>query len=59
MPFPEKLTPSILLILLSFTIGCGREGTITPVRSAGGNIETLIIGPYTETCQGFIEQQLP
>ena len=20
-------------------------------------IETLIIGPYTETCQGFIEQQ--
>ena len=47
MPFPAKLTPSILLILLSFTIGCDRDE----------HIETLIIGPYTETCQGFIEQQ--
>lgn len=47
MSFPAKLTPSILLTLLVFTIGCGRDG----------NIETLIIGPYTQTCQGFIEQQ--
>ena len=57
MLFPAKLTPSILLILFVFTIGCGREGTIKPIRSVEGNIETLIIGPYTETCQGFIEQQ--
>ena len=57
MPFPTKLIPSIHLILLVFTIGCGRDGTIRPVPSADGNIETLIIGPYTETCQGFIEQQ--
>lgn len=47
MSFATKLTPVILLILLVFTIGCGRDS----------NIETLIIGPYTETCQGFIEQQ--
>ena len=47
MSFPAKLTPSILLILLIFIIGCGRDE----------HIETLIIGPYTETCQGFIEQQ--
>lgn len=57
MPFPTRLTSLIFLIFLVFTIGCGREGTIKPVRSADGNIETLIIGPYTETCQGFIEQQ--
>lgn len=57
MMFPRKLTPSILLILLVFTIEYGREGTIKPVRSANGNIETLIIDPYTQTCQGFIEQQ--
>ena len=47
MSFPAKLTSSILLILLVFIIGCGRDE----------HIETLIIGPYTETCQGFIEQQ--
>ena len=57
MSFSAKLTLSIPLILLVFTIGCSRDGTIKPVPSADGNIETLIIGPYTETCQGFIEQQ--
>ena len=57
MPFPTKLIVPITLLFLTLAIGCGREGTIKPVPSAGGNIETLIIGPYTETCQGFIEQQ--
>ena len=45
----------ITLILLSLTIGCGR--TNPPITPGQENIETLIIGPYTETCQGFIEQQ--
>ena len=45
--FIKKLLIPITLILLALTIGCGRDG----------NIETLIIGPYTETCQGFIEQE--
>ena len=56
MPFPAKLLIPTALLLLSFTIGCGREGTIKPGASTD-KIETLIIGPYTETCQGFIEQQ--
>ena len=50
-----KLTLSIALLFIAFTIGCDRSGAlITPEKE---NIETLIIGPYTETCQGFIEQQ--
>ena len=57
MSFPAKLTPSILLILLVFIIGCGREGTIRPVPSVDGNIETLIIGPYKVDCVGAFEQE--
>ena len=43
----KKLIVPITLIFLFSIIGCGRDE----------HIETLIIGPYTETCQGFIEQQ--
>lgn len=42
----SQIIPTILVFLL-LTIGCDRDE----------HIETLIIGPYTETCQGFIEQQ--
>ena len=55
MQFPTKLTLPIALIFFSVMIGCDRSGSlITPEKE---NIETLIIGPYTETCQGLIEQQ--
>lgn len=47
MQFPTKITFSITLILLSLTIGCDRDEYT----------KILIIGPYTQTCQGFIEQQ--
>ena len=47
MQFPTKITFSITLILLSLTIGCDRDE----------HTKILIIGPYTQTCQGFIEQQ--
>ncbi len=47
MPFSTKLIIPITLFALAVSIGCSRDTTI----------ETLIIGPYTETCQGFIEQQ--
>ena len=47
----NKLLFSITLILLSLTTGCEREVTTSE------NTEILIIGPYTQTCQGFIEQQ--
>ena len=57
MPFPTKLLIPVPLFLLLFTIGCGREGTLKIGRSTDEMIETLIIGPYTQTCQGFIEQQ--
>ena len=59
MPFPIKLILPTILILLALTIGCGREGTIKTVISTDEMIETLIIGPYTETCQGFhpVDQQ--
>ena len=48
---------SITLILLSLTIGCGRTDTL--ITSTQKNIETITIGPYTETCQGFhpVDQQ--
>ena len=57
MPFPTKqLIPiTLTLTLLALTIGCDRAGSlITPDEE---NIEIITIGPYTETCQGFIEQQ--
>lgn len=51
---PTKLIIPITLIFLIFTIGCDRTSSlITPNK----NIEIITIGPYTETCQGFIEQQ--
>ena len=57
MQFPTKLTSLISLFFLTLTIGCSQEGAIKTVISTNEMIETLIIGPYTETCQGFIEQQ--
>ena len=55
MLFPTKPILPITLILCALIIGCDRAGSlITPDEE---NIKTLIIGPYTETCQGFIEQQ--
>lgn len=57
MPFPTRQILPITLVLLFITIGCDREGATTTITtSTGGNIEILTIGPYTETCQGFIEQ---
>ena len=61
MQLPTKLISLIVLLFLTFTVGCEREVTtngngltITPTNE---NTEILIIGPYTQTCQGFIEQQ--
>ena len=55
--FPIKLFIPTILILLSLTIGCGRTDTL--ITSTQKNIETITIGPYTETCQGFhpVDQQ--
>ena len=59
MPFLTKLLIPITLILLSFTVGCDRDMPIpsTPITPGEELIEIITIGPYTETCQGFIEQQ--
>ena len=59
MQHRTKLILSITLILLSFTIGCQRETTgVGPLsKTSETNTEILIIGPYTQTCQGFIEQE--
>ena len=55
MQSATKLILPITLILFAFTIGCDRAGSvITPDEK---NIEIITIGPYTETCQGLIEQQ--
>lgn len=55
MPFPTKHSFPTTLILLILTIGCDRTGSlITPSKE---NIEIITIGPYTKTCQGFIEQE--
>lgn len=47
MLFPTKLFILTASFLIALSMGCGRDN----------HIETLIIGPYTQTCQGFIEQQ--
>ena len=52
-----KLTLPITLIFLTLSIGCGRDEIIKDIPSTDANIETLIIGPYTETCFGPFEQQ--
>ena len=57
MLFPTKLIVPITLLFLTLAIGCGREGTIKVGAATDEMIETLIIGPYTQTCQGFIEQE--
>lgn len=58
MLFRTKPLTLLTLCLLTISIGCTRDGTIKTDISTDDNemIETLIIGPYTETCQGFIEQ---
>ena len=49
MRLTTRLILPITLILLSLTIGCDRD--------EADHTEILTIGPYRETCQGFIEQQ--
>ena len=58
MQYQTKLILPITLILLSLTIGCERETTgVGPlIGPSQDNMEILIIGLYTQTCQGFIEQ---
>ena len=58
----ELMSSTSLMLLafsMAFTMGCDQEVTIpgTSITLNKQNIETLIIRPYTETCQGFIEQQ--
>ena len=57
MKFLTKLTLSMTLILFTLSIGCSRDEIIKDIPSTDANIETLIIGPYTETCVGAFEQQ--
>ncbi len=59
MLFRTKPITLLTLCLLTLSIGCSRDAVIKTDISTDDNemIETLIIGPYTETCQGFIEQQ--
>ena len=52
-----KLTLPITLIFLTLSIGCSRDEIIKDIPSTDENIQTLIIGPYTETCFGPFEQQ--
>ena len=56
----QKYLTSIALLLLLLSIGCDRDsstnGTRPPITGNGEHIETIIIGPYTVRCQGFIEQ---
>ncbi len=55
MQSATKLILPITLILFALTIGCEHAGSlITPDKE---NVEIITIGPYTQTCQGFIEQQ--
>ena len=59
MPFPTKRIVPITFIFFAFAIGCDQEQLLSDISTApdAENIETLIIGPYTETCFGPFEQQ--
>ena len=57
MLFSTKLIAPITLLFLTLAIGCGRDGTIKVGPATDEMTEILIIGPYTQTCQGFIEQE--
>ena len=59
MLFPTKRLIPITVILFALTIGCDRQVPFpdTSFLPDAEDMETLIIGPYTETCQGFVEQQ--
>ena len=54
-----QLTLLITLILSVLIIGCNREMPLLDPSTApdSEHTETLIIGPYTETCVGAFEQQ--
>lgn len=57
LSFTTKLILPITLILLSLTIGCERDTTLTgSLITPEENIEILIIGPYITTCVGAFEQ---
>jgi hypothetical protein len=44
----------LLILALLFLSACGVENPFSSL--VGEHIETITIGPYTERCQGFIEQ---
>ncbi len=54
---PTKWTLMLALIALTASIGCDRMSTDTLVTPEPELTETLIIGPYTETCYGAFEQE--
>ncbi len=47
---------SLLLLTLLFLSACGVENPLSSLVGEEEHIETITIGPYTERCQGFIEQ---
>ena len=47
---------SLLLLTLLFLSACGVENPLSSLVGEGEHIEIIMIGPYTERCQGFIEQ---
>ena len=47
-----KSVLSVAVVLLLLSVGCERERALD-----GEDTEVLTIGPYTQACQGFIEQE--
>ena len=46
----------LVMIALLFLSACGVENPFSLLVDEGEHIEIITIGPYTERCQGFIEQ---
>ena len=46
----------LVMIGLLFLSACGVENPFSLLVDEGEHIEIITIGPYTERCQGFIEQ---
>ena len=55
-PLNNTKMPFVLVFTLFLLSACGVENPFSSLVGEEEHIETITIAPYTERCQGFIEQ---
>lgn len=58
MNYPQNNTKMLFVLVFALFLlsACGVENPFSLLVDEGEHIEIITIGPYTERCQGFIEQ---